>query len=258
MGSGTVWHSACITGASSGLGWELALALSQPGKLLILSARHEDRLQVLRQLVETKGAKAIVCPADLTQAEEIQRLVYCIEENLPDLFINNAGYGRYGWIFEPGTDHSLIDVNLQAPIELSHAWTRLCLEKQISGKMVFIASIAALVPCPGMAAYGASKAALLSFAEAMRYELRKTALDVLTVCPGPFKTGFRERAKGRSTYLSSQEAREIAFRIVSIVSKRTGVYIVPPWSWLRIFQPFIPQSWLMAWIERAVNQLRRD
>lgn len=183
-----------ITGASSGLGEVFADRFAARGANLVLVARREGRMTDLAARLETKySVETTVIAQDLSAPNAARALVDRLEENnlRVDSLINNAGFGLFGDFLsmEPDKITQMIDLNVRFLTDL----TRLLLPQlQASGRgvLVNIASTAAYQPLPGMAAYAASKAYVLSLTEALSYETKGTGLKVLALSPGPTKTEF--------------------------------------------------------------------
>ena len=251
------WHRILITGASSGLGWALAVELARPGVELFLSGRDQERLSQLAHLVQERGAAAHICVSDLSTVSGRQQLIDVIEREVPDLLINNAGVGSYGLFVDTELEQSeqIIQVNVMALMAITYAWSRALISRSKSGKVIFVSSSAALLPCPGMAAYAASKAFLNSFAEALRFELKDRGIAVLTVCPGYFTTNFQRRASGRSLVdPSSPAAFRVARQVVRVIEKE-GVCVLRPWRWLLTLRWLFPHSIVMNYIRRRSLRL---
>lgn len=183
---------ALITGASSGLGWDMAKILSEKGYDIIAVARRKERLEELKKQLST-NVEVVVC--DVSDKDECMSLLKYAPE--VDLLINNAGFGVYGKFLETDLDEELkmLDTNTRA----MHILTKLFLKefkKRDSGKILNVASIAAFFPGPLFAAYYATKVYVLrltqSLAEELRREKSKVTLSVL--CPGPVHTEFEEVA----------------------------------------------------------------
>ena len=197
--------TALVTGASSGIGKELARLAAADGYDLILVARRQERLETLaRETSVTHGVSARVIARDLADPatpkqifEELER-----ERTAVDVLVNNAGLGIYGrfWKTDLSRQLEVIQVNMVALTEL----TGLLLPGMVSrkrGRIVNIASTAAFQPGPYMAVYYATKAYVLSFSEAIAEELPETGVTVTAVCPGPTITEFQEAAGIEDTWL---------------------------------------------------------
>ncbi len=187
-------QTALITGASSGIGEALAHALAARGSHLILVARREDRLQALAQTLSARhGVQAHVIPADLTAPGAAQRLSEDLTRRglTVDLLINNAGFATHG-AFEGqslGRQRDEITLNVTALVDLTHHLLPGMLDRGRGG-VLNVASTAALQPDPYMAVYGATKAFVLSFSEALWAETRGRGVTVTALCPGATETPF--------------------------------------------------------------------
>jgi len=189
---------ALITGASSGIGYELAKLFARDGHDLVLVARNRPVLEALAdKLKEQHGTSVKVLAKDLGQPSAPQEIVSQLKKDgiQVDVLVNNAGVGAHGPFAESDlkVQLNMIQVNLTALTEL----TRLFLEDMVKrgqGRIFNIASTAAFQPGPLMAVYYASKAYVLSFSEALAEELRPTGVTITTLCPGPTDTGFQKAA----------------------------------------------------------------
>lgn len=200
--------TALITGANSGIGEEFAHQFASRGAHLVLVARREERLRALAERVEKEyGIKAHVLAHDLTEPDSINALTVKIAErglNI-DSLVNNAGFGSYGEFSktDPLRLEQLITLNVTALTMLTRALLPRLLESG-RGVLINIASTGAYQPLPLMAAYGASKAYVLSLTEAIAEETRNSGLRVLALSPGPTSTEFFEVA-GENTAVGSFE-----------------------------------------------------
>jgi len=212
--------TALITGASSGIGLDLAHLFAADGYDLILVARSEGTLRELaRELVDKYGIAAHVMPADLQQPDAPRRLFEAVQQPV-DVLVNNAGFGVSGPFAETdlGKELAMIQVNIAA---LTHL-TKLFLQPMVArgrGRILNVASTAAFQPGPLMAVYYASKAYVLSFSEAIAEELRKSGVTVTALCPGPTATGFAAAADMTNTRLfrikkpmTSMEVAKLGYR----------------------------------------------
>lgn len=187
------FHStrALVTGASSGIGAEFARALAARGTDLILVARRTDRLQSLAdELIAAHGIRVEVVGADLAEAGVGVALRERITGQV-DLLVNNAGFGMHGRLVDSdvaGLDR-LIAVDIRALVELTHAFLPEMVERGRGG-VVNIASTAAYQPLPAMAVYGAAKAFVLSFTEAIWKEAQPHGVKVMALSPGATESEF--------------------------------------------------------------------
>lgn len=193
--------TALITGASNGIGLELAKRLAADGHDLILVARSVDKLQVLADELHSKhGIKADVIGQDLGFDGGAIELVQKLGDRRVDMLINNAGFGEFGKFVDADWKrlNQMIQLNITAVTSLAHAFAPR-MAAQGGGQILNVASIAAFMPGPGAAVYYASKAYVLSFSEALNYELRKQNVTITTLCPGPTDTGFADAANAGDT-----------------------------------------------------------
>lgn len=210
---------ALVTGASSGIGADLARELGKDGHDLVLSARSLAPMQALAAELETNGASSVVMPADLSRSAAAAELASAIETRglQIDVLINNAGLGAIGRFdaMDPNRISEMLQVDIVALTEL----TRLLLPGMVArrrGKVMLVASTASFQPGPRMAVYFAAKAYVLSFGEALAYELRGTGVTVTTLCPGATATSFFKVAGANDIALrpamSSAEVARIGYR----------------------------------------------
>jgi short-subunit dehydrogenase len=183
---------AVVTGASSGIGEALAAAMAAQGTHVVLVARSVERLTALAARIEGAGGKATVLPVDLAAPGAAQKLFDEVQRhNLPvDTLVNNAGFGFYGPFEDEVPSHlgEMLQVNVVALTELTRLFISSILERR--GTILNVASTVAFQPAPYMSAYGATKAFVLSFSEALWAEYRGRGLHVAAVCPGPVETPF--------------------------------------------------------------------
>jgi hypothetical protein len=184
---------AVITGASSGLGAIFAEQLAKRGLPLVLAGRDQLRLTAVRQHIRqiAPGVDVDVVVGDLGTKAGVDALVEHLDGRTIDVLVNNAGFGTYGPLSDadPGREHDMVAVNIDALMRLSHAVLPGMLARGTGG-ILNIASTAAFQPVPYQAAYGASKAFVLSFSQALWAETRGSGVTVTALCPGPTRTGF--------------------------------------------------------------------
>jgi uncharacterized protein len=190
--------TALVTGASSGIGTELATELARRGHGVTLAARREDRLHTLAdELHRTHGVRTEVVALDVTDpAARVAALDTVSSRGLRvDVLVNNAGFSTSGPVHrgDPAREVDLVRTDVEAVAALC----ALCLPGMVErgrGAVLNVASTAAFQPLPGQAAYGAAKAFVLSYSQALQGELRGTGVSVTVLCPGPVKTEFAETA----------------------------------------------------------------
>lgn len=187
---------ALVTGASSGIGEAFAERLARDQYNLVLVARSAERLEALaKRLTESRGMEVTVLPADLTDPRELARVEAALQERTPDLLVNNAGFGTVGAFseLELENEEREIRLNALAPVRLTHA----VLPRMVArghGAVINVSSMACLQPVPYTATYGATKAFLTSFSEAVHEEVRESGVRVQALLPGFTRTEFQERA----------------------------------------------------------------
>ena len=186
-----------ITGASAGIGSELARMFAAKGHRVALTARRADRLNELAgEIVAAGGAQPIIIPCDLEQSDAGDTIAGALTAAGVELeyLVNNAGFGVFGRAIKRDRSDQLgmIAVNIRALTDLTLRFADQLIRNR--GGILNIGSIAGFLPGPGMAVYYASKAYVLSFSEAMRRELAPQGVRVTVVCPGPVLTEFQTRA----------------------------------------------------------------
>jgi uncharacterized protein len=192
------WRRALVTGASSGIGRAFARRLAADGVDLVVVARDAPRLEALAgQLREDHGIAVDVLAADLSSPVSrtgVERRLSDRETPI-DLLVNNAGFGTSGPFLElpVAREDQQVQVNVLAPLRLASAALPGMVERGY-GNVVNVASIAGLYPTPGAATYGATKAFLCSFGDALHEELRGSGVVVTTSLPGFTRTEFHERS----------------------------------------------------------------
>jgi uncharacterized protein len=188
---------ALVTGASSGIGAELAREAAKDGHDVVLVARRRAPMEALAAELKPTGAEITVIPADLGKPGGAAELMNIVDQRgiVIDTLINNAGLGDTGRFDreDPEKISSMLQVNIVGLTEL----TRLVLPKMVArgrGRVMLVSSTAAFQPGPGMAVYYATKSYVLSFGRAIGYELKRTGVTVTTLCPGATTTEFAQVA----------------------------------------------------------------
>jgi uncharacterized protein len=191
--------TALVTGASGGIGADLAILLAKDGYDLVLTARSAEKLDALgEELTKQLGVRCVTIVADLSAARGPKEIVDALAARglEIDVLVNNAGYGLYGPFVETSLDAEIqmIQLNVASLTHLTKAILPGMIARQ-AGKILNVASTAAFQPGPLMAVYYATKAYVLSFSEALSNELDGTGVTVTALCPGPTRTGFQAGAK---------------------------------------------------------------
>jgi short-subunit dehydrogenase len=183
-----------VTGASSGIGEQIAREFARRGYRLVLVARRADKL---RDLAEDIGGLAHVLPVDLSNRDDRATLPDQVAALgvVTEVLINNAGMATLGAIADsnPRTELDVVEVDVAAVVDFCCRFVP-DMVKRGRGAVLNVASVGAFGPVPGQASYGAAKAFVLSYTHALRGELRGTGVTAATLCPGPVRTGFGEAA----------------------------------------------------------------
>ena len=194
---------ALVTGASSGIGRDMARALAHSGYDLIITARNKEKMQDLKEELEKKvNINVDIMPRDLSKVEECESLYNEVKSKYEtiDILINNAGFGLCGEFTETDLDIelSMIDTNIKAMHILTKLFLKDMVEKD-SGKILNVASIAGFMPGPLMATYYASKSYVVRLTQSIQEELRrkKSKVRISLLCPGPVNTNFNNVANVR-------------------------------------------------------------
>ncbi|MFG1478258.1 SDR family oxidoreductase [Xanthobacter sp. V4C-4] len=209
---------AVVTGASSGIGLALALRLARDGFDLVLVGRDADRLDAAADAVAALGRRVAVRQVDLADPAALEAFATDLEAQVPDVLVNNAGFGAYGRFAEidPAVTADMIATNVGALARLTAAVLP-GMRARGSGRVLNVASTGSFAPLPFSAVYGASKAFVLSFSEAVAEELKGSPVTVTALCPGPTATRFFDRAGWDGTRLfkgpmaSAETVAEIGF-----------------------------------------------
>jgi short-subunit dehydrogenase len=187
-------RTAVVTGASSGIGAEIARDLVRRGHQVVLVARTETKL---KQLAAELGDRAHVLVADLSDRSVRAGLLGRIADLglTPDILVNNAGLSTLGPVHrsDPDAELRMVEVDVVAVADLCSRFLP-GMVKRGSGAVLNVASTAAFQPLPGQAGYGAGKAFVLSYSQSLSGELKGTGVSVTVLCPGPVDTGFGEAA----------------------------------------------------------------
>lgn len=258
--------AAIVTGASSGIGEEIAKILAKRGYQLVLVARSADRLEALAGRL---GANAHPLPADLSQRSDRANLLDRIGELglTSDILINNAGLSTTGVVAksDPEKELNLVEVDVAAVVDLCSRFLPGMVDRR-RGAILNVASVAAFGPLPGQAAYGAAKAFVLSYSHSLRGELKGTGVSVTALCPGPVDTGFGEAAG-----FSKEEADAALPKVMWIPADQVaqagvdglaaGKAVVVPGLVNRISSGLFrvaPPEWMLPLLTRSHPALKRN
>jgi short-subunit dehydrogenase len=256
---------AVVTGASAGIGREMARQLAMRDYELMLVARREEKLKALAEdITGNIGKKAAVLKLDLTLAADRRRLVAEMEENRAklSLLVNNAGFGALGPTLDTPVRRTLqmVELNVAALTELSWEAARLLTPKGTGG-IINVASTAAFQAIPYMSVYAATKAFVLNFTEALAEENEGRGLRVMALCPGVTKSEFQQVAGIPEDDVALRRAMSVeecvqlgledfsAGKRISITGSANKLQVFTSW--------LLPRSWVTSIIGRTLSRSRR-
>lgn len=253
---------ALITGASGGIGLELARVFARHGHELVLVARNGERLEEEKlNLTRQFGVVVRTIQQDLSHSSAPAHIKDRLQAEGVEIgiLVNNAGFGAFGLFndLEWRTEFEMMQVNIVGLTHLTKLFLKDMLDRR-EGKILNVASTAAFLPGPLMAVYYASKAYVLHFSEAIANELKGTGVSVSVLCPGPTGTGFQKRAVMEDSRLASgrkiMSARKVAERGYKGLMARKTI-IIPGWGNTLVAEAHrvSPRS-LLAVITRMVQE----
>jgi short-subunit dehydrogenase len=248
-----------VTGASSGLGALFAEQLADRGMPLILAGRDEARLAQVRDRVQQRapGSEVELVVGDLGTDKGIHELIAVLDRREVDVLVNNAGFGTYGPVSEVDADreHELIAVNVDALVRLTHAVLPGMVERGRGG-ILNVASTIAFQPAPYQATYGASKAFVLSFSEALWAETKGTGVRVTALCPGATRTGFVDALHADVSDVAIYKKLAAPEPVVAAGLRaldRGKPVVVPGWrNWLLANGADMTPGWIATLISRRM------
>ncbi|HSE67954.1 MAG TPA: SDR family oxidoreductase [Gemmatimonadales bacterium] len=258
--------TALVTGASGGIGLELARLFAKGGHDLILVARNEAKLNELSlYLGKMYRCKVEVIPADLSQPEVPEALVEELRSRglTVDVLVNNAGFGENVLFAEQDMRRimEMIQLNMTTLTQL----TRLLLPHMLAakkGRILNVASVAAFAPGPLMAIYCATKAYVLSFSEAIGNELKGTGVTVTALCPGPTRTAFASTAGGTNSNLYNtpgvMDAAPVAEAGYRACMKGKAVVIPGLLNKLLVWAIGLSPRWMVTPISRKLQERKME
>lgn len=241
---------ALITGATGGLGRALAHKLSEEGLQLILVGRSLEKLNTLA------FPSSQVFALDL---HDCTSLIKLIEDEKPDLIINNAGFGYYGKTTDLSTEEqlSILEINGKALMEITIEAAKMFLKEKKKGVILNISSIASMIPTPWMSAYGASKAFVTHFSQSLDYELRSQNVRVLVCCPGQFSSEFASKASKKRI----QPPKNVTFSAEGLAHflwkqiKKEKPFTIYDFRYRLLYQlrGLIPHKWISHFIKKELQ-----
>ena len=253
-----------ITGASSGIGMELARVFAQNGHALALLARSQPALEALRDELAQKNPKnpaPLIIPCDMTSPDALEQTQAALAaaDVQVNILVNNAGYGLTGpaHLLDLSDQLAMIDLNCRALTAFTLGFAKDLFAQK--GRLLNVASTAAFQPGPGMAVYYASKSYVLSFTEALAHEWAEQGVSVSALCPGPTMTGFQKRAgwddKMILPKLATTSARDVAEAGFAGLMRGTRV-IIPGWlnKLTAKTAAFIPNAVLLPMVARIQSK----
>jgi short-subunit dehydrogenase len=253
---------ALITGASAGIGTELARVFARNGHHLVIVARRGERLEALADEIAAAGRpRPLVIALDLAQPDAGDRIeAALVRDNLePQYVVNNAGFGLIGPVEARDRNEQLemIELNVRTLTDFSLRWIDSITRHR--GGVMNVASVAGFIPGPGSAIYYATKAFVVSFSQALHQEWQERGVRVTALCPGPVPTEFQARAGARGTHrgiadLPASRVAEEGYR-----GFMAGRRLVVPGFINKLIvavAPFMPRRLLLAAIDRR-QRLRK-
>jgi short-subunit dehydrogenase len=252
-----------ITGASQGIGRALAIQAVARGARVLATARSLDLLRELQHEISQQGKTVDIVEADITIADNRQRLLDTVREHFGglDILIHNAGVGATGAFVDSTSDllRAVMEVNFFAVTEITRLFLPI-LKKGTSPAIVNISSIVGKRALPGRSEYCASKFALQGFSEALRAELDKDGVDVLVVCPGVTRTNFGRNVLARASRWQTNHARGMAAERVAEATLRAlecgkhEIRLTADGRFFLLLNRFFPR--LVDWLVTRVGERR--
>ncbi|HON19252.1 MAG TPA: SDR family oxidoreductase [Salinivirgaceae bacterium] len=250
---------ALITGASSGIGLELARVFAENKINLIIVARNGEKLQELKIELETKHSIEVnVFVYDLTDLEQCRKLCEDIERQnlIVEYLINNAGFGHYGLFHEtnPDVDISMIRLNVESLTYLTHRIVKPMIQQK-RGTIVNVASTAGFIPGPFMATYFATKNYVVALSLALAVELKPHGIHVMVLCPGPTASNFAKAANIKGSDIFNPKiptSRQVAEFAFASIKKKKNLAIHGAKNRFTIWlSRFMPRTFLANMVGKA-------
>jgi len=250
---------ALVTGASSGIGRAFAEALARRGLDLVLTARRGERLEELAQTLRQRdGVETRVIPHDLGRAGAAEELAAAVADLELGVLVNNAGFGAFGPMtsLPAARVREMVELNCVAPAVLAHALLP-AMTARGRGAVVFVGSVAGMLPVPHHALYGATKAFDNALGEALHEELRAGGIDVLALAPGSTETEFHGRA-GERSHAGADPVAVVESALDALGRQPLRVPILGDWLQANLALRLLPRSLLVAVVGGAVANRAPD
>ncbi len=246
---------ALVTGATSGLGKALCYLLASKNIPLIISGRNEEELEELKQLLQVP---VTTCKADLSIPEDRKKLLALIHEYVPDLVVNNAGFGLYGEALSHTTQEQLdiLEVDGKAVLEITLEAARVLKNEGKPGTILNVSSAACFYVFPGFSVYAATKGFVRQASMGLDGELKPYGIRVLTACPGQIKTAFRMRASKnhpQKSYRHAMSTKSAAEHLWHQIQTGKRVYTFDVRYWLVILlSRLVPEPIVEKFLKKSI------
>ena len=255
----TTFKRALVTGATSGIGEALCHFLGSKRIPLMITGRDRNKLEALAATFPN----TISIEADLKNETSRKKIISAIQEHVPDLVINNAGFGLYGNVLDFTTKEQMeiLEVNGNALLEITIEAARTLVKEKKQGTILNIASAAAFLPFPAFSVYAAAKGFVKEFSESFDFELAPLGVRVLCACPGQVNTHFRKKASKESAHLISSMAispEKAAAFLWDQIERQIPVAIFDWRTRLSVYLAhFIPRSFLKKILQKNILSRKR-
>lgn len=251
-------NTALVTGASVGIGAELARYHAEKGGDVIIAARRKEQLDALKAEIESDNDVTVhVIPADLGSQKGVDKFIEEVDALGVDVdvLINNAGYGGHGTILtrDAADDRAMIELNVQTLVQLTHHFAPKMAERG-KGKILQVGSTAGFMPGPGQATYFATKAFVNSFSQAVDQELRPKGVTCTVLAPGYVETEFAKTANLEGTNLVKKGATPRSVAKIGYDAMRRGELVIVNEKGLSFLMnwvmPFMPRRMALNMVEK--------
>ncbi|MCD1117617.1 SDR family NAD(P)-dependent oxidoreductase [Chryseobacterium turcicum] len=253
-----------ITGASSGIGYHMAIQLAEKDKNLILVARSEEKLKKLQEeLIKSYKVSVHYIVKDLSKVENAIALYNEVQEKnlLVTGLVNNAGVGTYGEFTKTSLEEELkmIDLNISSLVALNKLFVKDMVTRK-SGRIMNISSLMAFLPFPYYSVYSATKTFVLAFTETLASELEGTGVVVTALCPGPIDTGFYNEEMLKANMVKTNKPvhpEVVAEAGVKLLLNGKGKKVVGFMNWFLSNVPRVTPDFLMMKVKKNLSSQRK-